>query len=157
MPTYPKLVLLVDDGPNERILFEMAGKKAGVTYELRHAIDGVEAVDYLKGEGQYGDRAKYPFPDLVILDVNMPRMTGFEVLAWIRGHPDLRQLTVIMWTSSSHEEDVRRAYGLLANSYLVKPLSLVVLVDMVRMIDTYWLKLNLLPRVLTPDTLRAKP
>lgn len=156
MPTFTKLVLLVDDGPNERMLFEMAGKRAGVSFELRHAIDGVEAVEYLKGEGEFRDRTKHPFPDLVILDVNMPRMTGFEVLAWIRAHPDLRQMTVIMWTSSAHEEDVRRAYGLLANSYLVKPLSLAVLVDMVRMIEDYWLKLNLLPRVLVPDTTRGK-
>lgn len=135
-------VLLVDDGPAERKLFAMAGKRAGVTFALREAADGLEAIDYLKGEGSFSDRGAHPFPSLVVLDLNMPGMSGFEVLEWIRAYPPTRNLPVVMLTSSACENDVGRSYELGANSYLVKPLSLVSLVDMVRAIESYWLKLN---------------
>ena len=125
-----KTVLLVDDGPNERILFEMAAKKAGTTFALRYVSDGREAVDYLEGVDGFRDRSRHPVPDLVVLDVNMPRMNGFEFLEWLRRHPVLQSLPVVMWTSSAQESDIRRAYSLLANSYLVKPLSLTALVEM---------------------------
>ena len=141
----PKTVLLVDDGPNEQTLFAMAGKKAGVSFGLRFASDGVEALHYLNGEDKFEDRVKFPLPDLLVLDLNMPRMSGFEVLEWVRKDPRFRELPVVIFTSSSLEADIRRAYGLMANSYLVKPMSLLVLVDMVRSIDEYWFKFNHLP------------
>ncbi len=141
-----KTVLLVDDGPNEQTLFAMAGKKAGVSFGLRFASDGVEALRYLNGEEKFGDRAKFPLPDLLVLDLNMPRMSGFEVLEWIRQDSRFRELPVVIFTSSSLEADIRRAYGLMANSYLVKPMSLLVLVDMVRSLDEYWFKFSHLPR-----------
>lgn len=143
----PSTVLLVDDGLAERKLFAMAGKKAGVGYVLQEVGDGADAIRYLKGEGHYADRAAHPFPALVVLDVNMPGMSGFEVLEWIRGDSQTRDLPVVMWTSSSCEDDVRRAYSLGANSYLVKPLSLILLVDTVRVIENFWLKLNRAPRM----------
>ena len=142
-----KTVLLVDDGPNERILFEMAAKKAGTTFALRYVSDGREAVDYLEGVDGFRDRSRHPVPDLVVLDVNMPRMNGFEFLEWLRRHPVLQSLPVVMWTSSAQESDIRRAYSLLANSYLVKPLSLTALVEMGRLVEDYWLKLNHRPRI----------
>ena len=140
-----KTVLLVDDGPNEQTLFAMAGKKAGVSFGLRFASDGVEALHYLNGESKFEDRAKFPLPNLLVLDLNMPRMSGFEVLEWIRRDSRFRELPVVIFTSSSLEADIRRAYSLMANSYLVKPMSLLVLIDMVRSIDEYWFKFNHLP------------
>jgi CheY-like chemotaxis protein len=137
--------LLVDDGLAERKLFAMAGAKAGVGYCLREVGDGFEAINYLKGEGPYADRKEHPLPALVVLDVNMPGMSGFEVLDWIREYPPTRDLPVVMWTSSTCEQDMGRAYARGANSYLVKPLSLLSLVDMVRAIEDYWLKLNRVP------------
>ena len=142
-----KTVLLVDDGPNERILFEMAAKKAGATFSLQYAADGREAVEYLEGLETYADRSRHPLPDLVVLDVNMPRMNGFEFLEWLRRHSVWQSMPVVMWTSSAQESDIRRAYSLLANSYLVKPLSLTALVDMVKLVEDYWLKLNQRPRI----------
>ena len=140
-------VLLVEDGHSERELFAIAGEKAGVRFSLRQAADGLEALDYLNGHSIFADRTAYPFPSLVILDLNMPKMSGFEVLQWIRSHPSIHELPVIMWTSSTSEADIRRAYSLAANSYLVKPMSIGLLVDMVRQIEDYWLKLNHLPRI----------
>jgi len=140
-------VLLVEDGYAERQLFAIAGKKAGVRFSLREVVDGMEALDYLNGHGIFADHTAHPFPSLIILDVNMPKMSGFEVLQWIRTHPSIRELPVIMWTSSTSEADIRRAYSLAANSYLVKPLTMSLLVDMVRQIEEYWLKLNHLPRI----------
>lgn len=144
-------VLLIDDGLAERKLFAMAGKKAGVGYSLQEASDGFEAINYLKGEGAFADRGAHPFPSLIILDVNMPGLSGFEVLEWIRGHPVCRNLPVVMWTSSSSDDDLRRAYALAANSYLVKPLSLALLVEMVRAVEDYWLKWNRVPRLEAAD------
>jgi CheY-like chemotaxis protein len=141
-PITPPTVLLVDDGLAERKLFAMAGKKAGVSYALQEAGDGAEAITYLLGEGVYANRVAHPFPALVMLDLNMPGMSGFEVLEWIRNQPSARDLPVIMWTSSTSEADIAQASALGANSYLVKPLSLAALVDMVRTIDSYWLKLH---------------
>lgn len=142
-----KTVLLVDDGADERLLFDRAGKKANVSFELQYAADGVDAVAYLSGQGDYQDRTRFPLPDLMVLDLNMPRMSGFEVLDWIRKHPVIRELPVIVFTSSSHDTDIKRAYQLTANSYLVKPMSLTALIDTIKMIDAYWVKLSHLPRV----------
>lgn len=142
-----KTVLLVDDGHDERLLFERAAKKAGASFNLQFAEDGEAGVAYLNGTGEYADRGRFPLPDLMVLDLNMPRMTGFEVLEWIRNHPHFRELPVIMFTASDHEKDVKRAFELMVNSYLVKPMSIAALVDTVRMIDDYWIKLSYLPRV----------
>ncbi len=154
MSSSKKTVLLVEDGQNERLLFEMAGKKAGVDFDLQKAVDGREALDYLEGRGDFCDRLRFPLPQLVVLDLNMPGMSGFEVLERIRRHATLRELPVVIWTSSTSAEDIRRAYALTVNSYLVKPPSLGLLVDMVRTIDDYWLKLNHSPSlpVLAPGS-----
>ncbi|MET0261779.1 MAG: response regulator [Rariglobus sp.] len=147
MQSSSKTVLLVDDGQDERLLFDRAAKKACVSFEMRFATDGEDALAYLSGTGPYADRGRFQMPDLVVLDLNMPRMTGFEVLEWIRKHPHLRELPVIMFTASNHHTDIKRAYELTANSYLVKPMSLIALVDTITMIDAYWVKLSCLPKV----------
>ena len=114
-------ILLAEDNPDDVFLLQEAFRKAGVRHQLAVVENGVEAVDYLKGERPYSDRAEHPFPDLMLLDLNMPRMNGFEVLEWVRHGGQCRELMVYVLTASSRDLDVQRAYELGANSYLVKP------------------------------------
>jgi len=122
--------------------------------EISTVKDGQEAIDYLSGEDQFADRKAHPFPRLLLLDLKMPKVDGFEVLHWLQGHPELRRMLVAVLTSSSESRDVTRAYDLGANSYLVKPQSLDDLVAMATKLNGYWLDLNYppdcLPRIARP-------
>ena len=100
---------------------QQAFDKAGVTSRLHVVRDGAEVLAYLKGEGEYADRSVFPAPDVLLLDVNMPQLNGFEVLAWVRQEPSYSRLMVHMLSGSSLEVDVQRSYDLRANSYVVKP------------------------------------
>jgi CheY-like chemotaxis protein len=138
-------LLLVEDEPNSVFFFEHAMKKHGMTNPLHVANDGREALDYLEGAGGFADRTKYPLPALVILDLKLPRATGFEVLQQIRQRSETRSLIVLMLTSSASEADVAKAYALGANAYLVKPLRLEVLEEVVGAIKLFWLTHNTPP------------
>jgi len=140
-----KLVLLVEDEEDDILLFERACLRAEVTFARRSVRDGRQAIDYLEGNGRYRNRVVYPMPDMVILDVNMPVLSGFDVLRWIRASQDASNLIVVMFTSSKADADVKRAYELLANSYLVKPLTSDDLVVTLSVIERYWITLNLVP------------
>jgi len=140
-----KTVLLVEDTEDELFLFKKACERAGVTFALQVARDGAQAIAYLSGAGVYADRNRYPMPALLILDINMPSVSGFEVLRWVRAHPDAKQLIVVMFTTSSAESDIRHAYDLLANSYLVKPVNVSHLVETVSTLERYWLNMNVTP------------
>lgn len=143
-------VLLVEDDPNDILLIQRAFRKANLTNISMQVIqDGDAAIDYLDGAGDYTDRDRYPFPVLILLDLKLPRRSGLEVLGWLRQQPELRRLPVIILTSSQENTDVNRAYDLGANSYLVKPLGLNALVDIVTTINMYWLLLNESPKVST--------
>ncbi len=144
-----KFVLLVEDSSDEVFLFQRACVKAGVTFGLNVARNGYEALGYLKGEGEYVDREKFPLPTAIVLDLNMPGISGFEVLEWIRSSPLHQYLVVIIFSASSLESDIRKAYTLAANSYLAKPLNPLALVEIAAMIDRYWMNLNLPLRALT--------
>lgn len=117
----PLNILLVEDNRDDAMLFCMALEKANVPAKMQTAWDGVEAMDYLKGNGKYSDRHLYPMPDVILLDINMPRANGFEVLDWIRKDPVCKTMLVHVFTASCRDIDVRRAYELSANSYAVKP------------------------------------
>lgn len=114
-------VLLVDDCENAAMLMRIVFERAGYVEPLRWASDGMDAIAYLKGEGGYADRTQHPWPTVVLLDLNMPRKNGFEVLAWIRQQAGLRRLPVYVLSASNLSDDIRRAHDLGANAYLLKP------------------------------------
>lgn len=135
------IVLLVDDSDNDALLMRTVFKRAGFVQPLQFAHDGDDAIAYLSGEGRYYDRLMYPLPTTVLLDLNMPRKNGFEVLEWLRLQPALRRLRVYILSASSRPEDIARAYDLGANSYLVKPGNLDGLLHMAKCLCS-WLKIG---------------
>lgn len=139
-------ILWVEDDPDDVLLIGRAIRKAGLDQPAL-ARDGREALEYLSGSGIYGDRATYPFPSLVLLDLKLPRMSGFEVLQWIRANPDIRRIPVIMFTSSKEQVDVDRAYALGANAYLLKSVDHDDLVQALKLVRGFWLNLSLHPAV----------
>jgi CheY-like chemotaxis protein len=135
-------VLLVEDDPNDVALTERAFERAGFTNPLQIVGDGEQAIAYLSGEARYADRARYPLPMLVLLDLKLPRRSGFDVLAWIRGAPTVRRVPVIVLTSSQQSPDINRAYDVGANSYLVKPVAFEQLLSLVQTLGFYWITTN---------------
>src|ERR1044071_1377956 len=105
----PLTVLHIDDDPNDTTLLQAATRKAGLSLALQNVEDFEKAIDYLSGKGQYADRSVHPLPRLILLDLKMPRATGFEVLRWIRSNPSLGNIPVIVLSGSELQEDVRRA------------------------------------------------
>ena len=125
-------ILHVEDDPNDTLLFEHACKKAGVVFDLQAVSDGDQAMAYLRGLNDFSDRRKYPMPKLILLDLKMPRVSGFDVLSLLRSDESLKSLPVVVLTSSNHDADIKRAYDLGAKSYLVKPVGFEALVELVR-------------------------
>ncbi|MBD2000725.1 response regulator [Oculatella sp. FACHB-28] len=140
-------VLLVEDDPNDVLLIRRAFSRAKLLNPLHIVNDGDSAIDYLAGVDQYGDRDRHPLPALILLDLKLPRRSGLEVLEWLKQQPELRRLPVVVLTSSRENIDINRAYDLNANSYLVKPVAPDALLEMVKMLDLYWLTLNEKPNV----------
>lgn len=139
-------ILLVEDDPNDARLVQRAFGKSGQEVRVLRLQHGDEAVSYLRGDAPFDNRESYPLPGVVLLDIKLPRRSGFEVLEWIRSRTDsLRRLPVIILTSSTHSNDINRAYDLGANSYVAKPESTDQLNELVRMFAEYWLSRNELP------------
>jgi CheY-like chemotaxis protein len=128
---HPRPVLYAEDDENDVFLMQRAFRKADVANPLHVATDGAEAIRYLEGSGEYSDRRRFPMPSLVMLDLNLPRRSGLEVLRWIRDHPTLRALPVVIFTSSNQKRDISSAYAFGANGYLVKPPNPDKLIDLV--------------------------
>jgi CheY-like chemotaxis protein len=137
-------ILLVDDSENDLALAEVAFRRAGFTNRLQMVRDGEEAIAYLGGNGDYRDRTQFPLPSVVLLDLKMPRKSGFDVLKWLREQPGLGRIPVIVLTASMEIEDVKRAHELGASSFLVKPTALGELTAMMRCMRE-WLQYNHLP------------
>jgi CheY-like chemotaxis protein len=141
----PEHILLAKDNEDYAILFQRALATARINATLDVVRDGQEAVDYLDGTGPYTDRAKHPFPKLLLLDLKMPRLDGFQVLSAVRQRMGLTQLPVIVLTHSDNPAHVKRAYELGATSYFRKPDSLEGLDEMIHVLHAYWLKFNHFP------------
>jgi CheY-like chemotaxis protein len=138
MDEFDYTILLVEDDENDAMLLRMAFERNGIVNPVQWVKDGLEAVAYLNGEGIYADRAKYPFPEVLLVDLKMPRMTGLELLAWINEHPEFRVIPTIVMTSSRQELDIESAYKLGANTYLTKPIAFDDLAKMVNLTHAYW-------------------
>ena len=154
-----EIILLVEDDANDALLIQRAFQKAGLRNNLKLVRDGDQAVEYLSGQGNYENRDKFPLPFLVLLDLKMPGLDGFEVLDWIRRDPNLKRLLVVVLTSSNLQTDVDRAYELGANSYLVKPVEFDEMVHLIQRFEVYWSEINRIPTpqgvpgVLQPQTI----
>lgn len=132
-------VLFAEDDDNDAFFLERAFKQAKIANPLQRACDGEEAIAYLSGLGKYADRAQYPIPCLLMLDLKMPRKNGFDVLQWLRVQPGLKRMPVVVLTSSKEDPDINRAYDLGANTYVVKPVQFEGLADMIKTLTFYWL------------------
>jgi CheY-like chemotaxis protein len=133
------VILLVEDRGDDVLIILKAFAQAGLDNQVVVVRDGEECIQYLQGEGAYKDRARYPLPNLMLLDLKMPRMDGFEVLRWLRRQPELRGIIVVVLTASSEIRDVNQAYQLGANSFMVKPDDFQNVASMARLLKDYWL------------------
>jgi CheY-like chemotaxis protein len=139
MHTNGKLhVLLAEDNPNDIALLKHALDKNNSNADVKVARDGEEVMEYLQGKGKYSDRLKFPFPDLLILDLKMPRMTGLEVLNWLRDNPKCAGLPKVMLSGSGLDKDVEEAYRLGVNTYFQKPSTVTELRDLIHLLINYW-------------------
>jgi CheY-like chemotaxis protein len=125
-----RTILLVDDNEDDVFIMQSVFQKLQIPNPIQTLTDGDDAIAYLNGEGRYSDRTRYPLPAVVLLDLNMPRRNGFEVLAWIRAQPALKNLTVYILSASTRQVDVEQALALGANWYLIKPSQLEALIDL---------------------------
>src|SRR3954468_24709540 len=135
-----QVVLSVDDNDVDGALLERAFKRCTIPSRLFRVSEGPQAMAYLTGHGIYADRMAYPLPDLVLLDLVMPKMNGLEVLKWIRDQQELKKTAVLIFTSSEKPEDVKDATRIGANGYLVKPTKFEDLKNLVRTIYSEWLE-----------------
>lgn len=131
-------ILIVEDNAEEVILLQKAFKRAAQNVSVQFVVNGEEAIEYLSGTDRFQDRYAFPEPDLVIMDLKMPRKGGFEVLEWFRNLQEGALIPVVVLTSSSREADVQRAYSLGANSYFHKPGSFDEFREMIQLICSYW-------------------
>ena len=155
-----KAILLVEDDKNDAFFLQYAFEAAGIANPLVLIDDGQKAIDYLSGTGPYQDRARFPVPCLVLLDLKLPGKEGLEVLRWAQNHPTFRNLLIVVLTSSSDVSDVDKAYRLGARSYLVKPLTVEKRLAMAQALKTYWLDLNEFPTLCggaNADCSKARP
>jgi CheY-like chemotaxis protein len=138
-------ILMADDDPDDCLLVKNAFKESRLTNNMRFVGDGEELMDYLRGRGNYSDRQASPRPGLILLDLNMPRKDGREALKEIRDDANLREIPVVVLTTSKDEEDILRSYNLGANSYITKPVTFEGLVDAMKVLGRYWFEIVELP------------
>ena len=136
-------ILLVEDSPTDAELAIRALKQGKLDNNVHHTEDGIEAMSFLRNEGKYADA---PRPDLILLDLNMPRMDGRDVLKTIRDDDDLKAIPVVVLTTSDEESDVMTAYGLFSNAYIVKPVDVEKFFEVIRDIDAFWFRIVRLPK-----------
>ncbi len=147
------VILMADDDEDDRLLVKDALDESRVLNEVQFVCDGIELIAYLNREGKFADKEKYPFPNLILLDLNMPRMDGRTALSKIKENPETRRIPVVILTTSKAEEDMLRGYDLGAASYITKPVRFDDLINLMRALGNYWLEFVVLPdRKLDDDT-----
>jgi len=144
-PNCKTVLLLAEDDDNDVLLFTRAIKNTGLTCEIKSVSDGQQAIDYLERNPPFADKQTFPFPRFLILDLKMPRKTGFEVLEWLQEHPECRIIPTIVFSSSKIADDVTRAYQLGANSYFTKPNDYEELKSIFQILLNYWGKASVPP------------
>ena len=140
-----KFILLVEDNPDDEALTMRALRKNNIQNEVIVARDGVEALDFFAGKGNFKGRDLSETPALVLLDLKLPKIDGLEVLQQLRSNPAIRRMPVVILSSSREEEDLDRSYMLGASSYIMKPVDFLKFTDIIQTIGQYWLNLNELP------------
>ena len=150
------VILLVDDREDDVILVQRALARADVQNPVFVVRDGEEALAYLDGTGKYTNRDEYPLPDIMLLDLKMPRMDGFEVLQEVRSRSGFKALRIIVLTSSEDIFDINKAYDLGANSFLVKPFEFDNYAAMLRTLSAFWLHHSRMPELQRPPKTRKK-
>jgi two-component system response regulator len=141
----PAIILLAEDDPGDQELTRRALEEGAIHNELHIVTDGEAALDYLFRRGKYQNPATSPRPDLLLLDLNMPKVDGRQVLQRVRADTNLRRLAVVVLTTSQHEEDIIRTYELGANSYITKPMELRQFMQVIQALETYWFQIVVLP------------
>lgn len=141
----PITILMADDDADDRRLTQEAFEEGKLINEVRFVENGEQLLDYLRHEGAYAPPAEAPRPGLILLDLNMPRKDGRTVLKELKGDPELRQIPVVVLTTSKADEDVYRSYDLGVNSYIVKPVTFEALVDILQTLEKYWFEIVELP------------
>ena len=139
------VILLVEDNEDDVFLAERAFKGLECENPMRVVRDGEQAVNYLSGEGEFADREKFPFPRLILLDLKLPYRSGLEVLAWIREQANVPRPFVAVLTGSNEPSDLRKAYELGCNTYLVKPPTPEMIYDIIKQFNLSWLRCKALP------------
>ncbi len=138
-------LLLADDDPDDRLLVKDALEESHLVADLRWVEDGEELMDYLHRRGKYTNPNDSPHPDLILLDLKMPRKSGHQALEEIKRNPELRRIPIVVLTTSKAEEDIVRAYNSGANSFIVKPTTFGALTDAMKTLERYWFQLIALP------------
>lgn len=144
-PSRPVTILMADDDLDDCEMTREAFVANRLANDLRFVGDGVELLDYLQRRGKYSDPASSPRPGLILLDLNMPRKDGREALREIKADPNLRTIRIVVMTTSAAEEDIARTYDLSAASFVTKPVTFERLVEVIRVLGTYWLEIVELP------------
>jgi CheY-like chemotaxis protein len=141
----PITILLADDDPDDRMLTKEALEESRLVNDLRFVEDGEELMDYLRHRGRYKNKSESPRPGLILLDLNMPKKDGREALREIKSDPGLRQIPVVVLTTSNAEEDIFRTYDLGVSSFITKPVTFEGLVCVMKTLGRYWIEIVDLP------------
>lgn len=141
----PITILMAEDDADDRLMTKEAFEESRLNNDLRFVCDGVELMDYLHRRGKYSDPETSPRPGLILLDLNMPKKDGREALRDIKADPQLKNIRVVVLTTSKAEEDIFRTYDLGAASYITKPVTFAALADIVKTMGKYWLEIVELP------------
>jgi CheY-like chemotaxis protein len=141
----PAVILLAEDDPGDQELTRRALEQSLIRNELHIVEDGEEALNYLQRRGKYENPVSSPKPDLMLLDLNMPKMDGKQLLEQMRADPNLRRIPVVALTTSKQENDIIRTYDLGANSYIVKPVDMDQFVNAIKVLKDYWFQIVVLP------------